>query len=104
MHSYRYRWGYETPDPGYEDAEGFMADLPAISVPTVLIQGAEDGASRPESSEGKERHFTGGYQRILVERRGPLRPEGEAGNLRRRHTGSHDRQDGWMSPCPTSAT
>ena len=67
MHSYRYRWGYEKPDPRYEDAESFMAGLPDISVPTVLIQGAEDGASRPESSEGKERHFTGGYRRILVE-------------------------------------
>ena len=67
MHSYRYRWGYEEPDPGYEDAESFMAGLPDISAPTVLIQGAEDGASRPESSEGKERHFTGGYKRILVE-------------------------------------
>ena len=67
MHSYRYRWGYETPDPKFEDAESFMAGMPDISVPTVLIQGAEDGASRPESSEGKERHFTGGYQRILVE-------------------------------------
>ena len=67
MHSYRYRWGYEKPDPKYEDAESFMAGLPDISAPTVLIQGAEDGASRPESSEGKERHFTGGYQRILVE-------------------------------------
>ena len=43
-----------------------MAGLPDISVPTVLVQGAEDGASRPESSEGKERHFTGGYRRILA--------------------------------------
>ena len=67
MHSYRYRWGYEEPDPKFEDAESFMAGLPDISVPTVLVQGAEDGASRPESSEGKERHFTGGYRRILVE-------------------------------------
>ncbi len=67
MHSYRYRWGYEKPDPRYEDAESFMRGLPAISTPTVLIQGAEDGASRPESSEGKEGHFTGGYRRILVE-------------------------------------
>ena len=67
MHSYRYRWGYEKPDPKYDDAESFMRGLPAISTPTVLMQGAEDGASRPESSEGKEQHFTGGYRRILVE-------------------------------------
>ena len=104
MHSYRYRWGYEKPDPKYEDAESFMAGLPDISVPTVLVQGAEDGASRPESSEGKERHFTGGYQRILAQGAGHFRPARETGNLRRRHTGSHDRQDGWMSLCPTSAT
>ncbi len=67
MHSYRYRWGYEKPDPKYDDAESFMRGLPAISTPTILMQGAEDGASRPESSEGKEQHFTGGYRRILVE-------------------------------------
>ena len=67
MHSYRYRWGYEKPDPKYDDAESFMRGLPAISTPTILLQGAEDGASRPESSEGKEQHFTGGYRRILVE-------------------------------------
>ena len=34
MHSYRYRWGYEKPDPKYDDAESFMRGLPAISTPT----------------------------------------------------------------------
>ena len=37
MHSYRYRWGYEKPDPKYDDAESFMRGLPAISTPTILL-------------------------------------------------------------------
>ena len=92
MHSYRYRWGYEKPDPKYDDAESFMRGLPAISTPTILLQGAEDGASRPESSEGKEAAF---YRRIPENpggRRRALRPARETGGLRRRHIGNRENE------------
>jgi len=66
IHSYRYRWGHASPDPRYADLEAHMAGLPPISVPTTLLHGAEDGASLPESSENKEKHFSSVYKRIVV--------------------------------------
>jgi pimeloyl-ACP methyl ester carboxylesterase len=44
-----------------------MAQQPKISVPTILIQGTEDGATLPETTAGKERFFTGRYDYRLVE-------------------------------------
>ena len=92
MHSYRYRWGYEKPDPKYDDAESFMRGLPAISTPTVLMQGAEDGASRPESSEGKEQHFHRRLPKDSGGRGRALRPAREAGGLRLRHSGNCEKE------------
>jgi len=43
-----------------------MAQSPKIHVPTILIQGTEDGANLPETSAGKDRFFTAGYRYLLV--------------------------------------
>lgn len=44
-----------------------MAVVPPISVPAIVIHGSEDGATLPETSAGKERFFTAGYERRLVQ-------------------------------------
>src|SRR2546428_4601834 len=49
-----------------------MATLPRIGVDTTVLHGANDGATYPETSAGKERHFTGPYQRRGIGRGGPL--------------------------------
>ena len=64
MHSYRHRWGIAEGDPDYAGIEAFMNSAPPIAVPTLVIHGAEDRATLPESSEGKQGLFPGRYQRI----------------------------------------
>lgn len=64
VHSYRHRWGIAEGDPDYAGIEAFMNPAPPIAVPTLVIHGAEDRATLPESSEGKQGLFPGRYQRI----------------------------------------
>jgi pimeloyl-ACP methyl ester carboxylesterase len=66
IHSYRHRWGNAPGDPRYEKIEARMASLPPINVPTTVIHGADDGATLPETSAGKERHFARSYERHLL--------------------------------------
>jgi pimeloyl-ACP methyl ester carboxylesterase len=66
LHSYRHRWGHAEGDARYESLETRMAELPKIAVPTILIQGTEDGANLPETSAGKDYFFTAGYRYLLV--------------------------------------
>ena len=88
MHSYRYRWGYEKPDPKYDDAESFMRGLPAISTPTdsYARRGGRGIAARELGGQGAAFHRrvpkdSGGRGRAL-------RPAREAGGLRLRHSGN----------------
>ncbi len=64
--SYRQRWGHADGDPRLAADEAFFAQCPAISVPTVVLHGDEDGATLPGMSEHKERFFTGGYTRRVL--------------------------------------
>lgn len=66
IHSYRHRWGGAPGDLRYDRVESKLAELPAIPVPTTLLMGAEDGATLPETAQGKERFFTGGYRVEVV--------------------------------------
>jgi pimeloyl-ACP methyl ester carboxylesterase len=66
LHSYRHRWGHAEGDTQYQALEAKMAQLPKIAVPTILIQGSEDGANLPETSAGKDHFFTAGYRYVLV--------------------------------------
>jgi len=66
IHSYRHRWGYAPDDPRYAEVQQLTAENPPVAVPTVMLHGDEDGATRPETSAGKERYFTRGYRREIV--------------------------------------
>jgi len=66
IHSYRHRWGNAPGDHRYDEIEARMAKLPRIGVATSVLHGANDGATFPETSAGKERHFTGPYKRRVV--------------------------------------
>lgn len=66
IHSYRRRWDNASSDSRYKELEAKLVGEPKISVPTITIVGAEDGATLAESSEGKEQFFTGGYERRVL--------------------------------------
>lgn len=66
VHSYRYRWGNAEADAQYAELVARMAKAPKIRIPTAVIVGAEDGATLPAASEGKEQYFSGEYQRRVL--------------------------------------
>jgi pimeloyl-ACP methyl ester carboxylesterase len=66
LHSYRVRWDEADPDPRYTELELQQQAVTEISVPTLLIHGAEDRCVAASTSEGKEGHFTGGYERRVL--------------------------------------
>ena len=74
VHSYRHRFGYAAGDPALLDVEAALARQPAITVPTVVLHGAEDGVAPPEASERLEK-FTGGVRREVVSQAGHNLPQ-----------------------------
>jgi pimeloyl-ACP methyl ester carboxylesterase len=66
IHSYRHRWKNAIGDDRYEKMEKQLKDKPEIEVPTIFLQGDEDGASLPDASLRKERFYTGHYERRVI--------------------------------------
>ena len=66
IHSYRHRFGYVPGDPAAIPVQNQLARQPAITVPTVVLHGADDGVSPPNSSAGHAHHFTGPYERRVL--------------------------------------
>ena len=67
VHSYRHRWGYAPGDPSYAADDARLNPAPVLSVPTLVLHGGADSCNHPDSSNGKERYFTGPYQRLVLE-------------------------------------
>jgi hypothetical protein len=63
-----------------------MNPAPPIAVPTLVIHGAEDRATLPESSEGKQGLFLGAISgsRTLSSARSPQRGRSQDSRLHRR--------------------
>lgn len=66
LSSYRHRWGLADGDPRYRDLEARLSPAPPLSVPTLVMHGAEDRCNDPATSAGKERFFSGRYERVLL--------------------------------------
>jgi pimeloyl-ACP methyl ester carboxylesterase len=81
-HSYSVRWGEADKDPRYAELDCRVHTSQSISVPTLMVQGGSDGVNLPESSEGKDKYFTGGYARHIIQGVGhfPTREAPEAVN------------------------
>ncbi|MEZ5657484.1 MAG: alpha/beta hydrolase [Burkholderiaceae bacterium] len=62
MHSYRHRYGLVAGDPAYEASERALAAQPTIPVPTIAIDGADDGVGPLAGSAAHARMFTGAWQ------------------------------------------
>jgi pimeloyl-ACP methyl ester carboxylesterase len=67
LHSYRHRWGHASGDPAYAKADAQLNPAPVLSVPTLVLHGAADPCNDPRTSEGKERFFSGRYERRLLD-------------------------------------
>lgn len=66
IHSYRHRYGNVPGDPAYAEVEARLAEQPAISVPSISLQGDSDGVTLPAVSEAHSKYFTGPYQHRLL--------------------------------------
>lgn len=66
IHSYRHRFGWVAGDPALEEIEERLAAMPKITVPAVVLHGADDGVAPVQSSEHHARFFTGPYQRRVI--------------------------------------
>ncbi|MGA7208141.1 MAG: alpha/beta hydrolase [Pseudolabrys sp.] len=67
LHSYRVRWGEADKDSRYRDIDRRAKAAQTISVPTLMIQGGADGVTLADTTDGKEKHFAGGYQRHVLD-------------------------------------
>ena len=66
IHSYRHRFGYAAGDPTLEPIEELLAAQPAITVPTISLDGDDGGFGPADRSPEERAHFTGRYeQRVL---------------------------------------
>jgi len=75
LNGYRTRWCTgDLTDPDYEPLRLRLHTIETLSTPTLMIQGGADGCDEPELSAGQERHFTGGYRRLVLDGVGHFPP------------------------------
>jgi pimeloyl-ACP methyl ester carboxylesterase len=68
LNAYRSRYlEGESVDSRYDQLQAKLRDIEAIKVPTLMIQGASDLCDLPSASEGQEKYFPNGYERILLD-------------------------------------
>jgi len=67
VHSYSVRWGEADKDRRYRDIDERAKSAQTISVPTLMIQGGADGVTLPDTTDKREKYFTGGYQRYVLD-------------------------------------
>jgi pimeloyl-ACP methyl ester carboxylesterase len=61
IHNYRWRLGLADGERRYDDLERRLAQAPAISVPTITMEGDANGAPHPDPSAYAKK-FTGRYE------------------------------------------
>ena len=66
IQSYRHRFGLVTGDPAYAEIEGKLAAQPAITVPTITFDGADDGVRPPSAASAHGHRFTGSRSHRVV--------------------------------------
>ena len=65
IHNYRWRLELAKGESKYDDIEARLATLPAISVPTITLEGDANGAPHPPP-ESYAKRFTGRYEHRLL--------------------------------------
>ena len=67
LQSYRGRWNPAEQDTAYGVHQTRFESTLTLDVPTLLLQGLQDGVTLPETTDGAGRYFTNGYRRVLME-------------------------------------
>jgi pimeloyl-ACP methyl ester carboxylesterase len=79
IHSYRHRHGNAPSDPRFDQVERHLATRPPITVPTIVLHGAEDAVSPPRRSAGHMAFFPAGTARHIVAGAGHFMPREQPG-------------------------
>ena len=66
IHSYRHRFGLVPGDPAYADIERRLAAQPAIGVPTITLDGSDDGVRPPAPAAAVAHRFSGPRSHRLI--------------------------------------
>jgi pimeloyl-ACP methyl ester carboxylesterase len=75
LHSYRHRFGLVAGDPAYADIERKLAAQPVISVPTITLDGTDDGVRPPAPAEAQAHRFSGPRSHRIIEGAGHNLPQ-----------------------------
>jgi pimeloyl-ACP methyl ester carboxylesterase len=75
VHSYRHRFGLATGDPAFEDIERRLAVSPAITVPSIALEGTGDGVTPTGSYSHLDHLFVNGFQRQVIPQVGHNLPQ-----------------------------
>jgi pimeloyl-ACP methyl ester carboxylesterase len=75
IHSYRHRFGLAEGDPQYADIQRRLAELPAITVPAVTLDGAADGIFPASDGTAFAARFTGRRSHHVIPRAGHNLPQ-----------------------------
>lgn len=63
LNAYRSRFlADEARDPRYDTLARRLAEIEQITIPTLMVQGADDRCDMPAGSEDQARFFTGGHR------------------------------------------
>ncbi|UXN67720.1 alpha/beta hydrolase (plasmid) [Phyllobacterium sp. A18/5-2] len=65
IHNYRWRLGLAEGEPKYDELEKRLAGFPAITVPTITMEGDANGAPHPDP-EAYAKKFSGKYEHRLI--------------------------------------
>lgn len=66
IHSYRHRFGLVSGDPSVKETEQRLTMQPKISVPSITLDGHDDGVALLGGSEDHHRFFTGEYEHRVI--------------------------------------
>ena len=79
IHSYRHRHLNAPSDPRFTEVERRLASRPPITVPSIVLHGADDTVGPPYRSEGEMTQFTPGTARRVVPKAGHFMPREQPG-------------------------
>jgi len=65
IHNYRWRISLAEGEPKYDDLEKRLAEGPVITVPTITLEGAANGAPHPDASSYAKK-FSGKYAHRII--------------------------------------
>jgi pimeloyl-ACP methyl ester carboxylesterase len=77
IHSYRHRFGLAEGDPRYADLQRRLAELPAISIPAITLDGAADGVAPATDGKTTAAKFTARRTHHVIPNAGHNLPQEE---------------------------